>query len=142
MVGECPHHFPIAMHSLWAKLHFLPARTQAACNRASVGKRARRKWAFVCFLLQNRLGMRSTGRGSRPVPCSSSPSVSSWSNPALFHFSGLSNSQPTSAPSHCSSKKGPGKVGLAVPLCPNSKQSIPPAPRTQMMFSRKRKPWV
>lgn len=133
-----PRHAP-----LWAKPYFLPGLIQAVCNRVSpVGKReARRKRAFVCFLLHNRLGgRRSTGEGAAAasVPCPSSPSV-------CLELEQLSTPFPISdwfqipqltpvPPLNCLlSKEGPGK---AVTRCPTSaliqnKEQFPREMRTK-----------
>lgn len=66
-----------SMHP-WAKPHWLSGLTQAAGDRVSpVGTReARRKWAFVCLLMQNRLGgRRSTGEGAAAASVPSLQSI-------------------------------------------------------------------
>ena len=142
-----PRHAPLR-----AKPYFLSGPTQAVCNRVSpVGKReARRKRAFVCFLLQNRLGgRRSTGEGAAAasVPCPSSPSVSSWSNsapPFQFQIGFKFPSQPVPPQNCLLPKEGPGKAGTCRPTSAliQNKEQFPREMRTQMIAKEEENRWV
>lgn len=142
-----PRHAP-----LWAKPYFLPGPTQAVCNRVSpVGKReARRKRAFVCFLLHNRLGgRRSTGEGAAAasVPCPSSPSVSIWSNsvpPFQFQIGfKFPSSNQCPLKTVFFPKKDQARLGLAVHFCSNSKQrAISKGNEDQTIAKEEENRWV
>lgn len=143
---------PPPMH-LWAKPYWSLGQTRAACNRVSpVGKReARRKWAFVCFLLHNQPGGRkSTGEGAAAasVPCPSSCLPRAGRNSTPFaSFSLVSNCPaPTSAPQTCLllSKEGPGMTGTCLPTSApiQNKEQFPRGMRTQMITKEEENQWV